>query len=366
MTLAFRGASPDPFIKCLADALQHKAWLVEPPPTSSTMMTTTTIRDPRAAAAAAAAAAAGATAPGATAVRPTASQAGVSGILSRQRAEAAAREKTLGEAFTDMSALMNKAKDMVQLAEHISRALQKQGELGGGGGNNNDGGSGGGEGASASSSEAASEVEVMMLSLGITSPVTRDSAGALYHQELARQLADWLPPVLKSRGGILPLPDVFCLFNRARGSELISPEDLLKACQLWAKLRVPLQFRIFESGVTVVQSLDRSDDEVCALLSRVVASTSDNNNDDDDDECGGGGGGAGVGGVASGVRSMSMKKKKKLGRIDTYGASVALGIPPVIAGEYLLMAERHGILCRDEAPDATYYYPNFFAECRLY
>jgi ESCRT-II complex subunit VPS36 len=53
-------------------------------------------------------------------------------------------------------------------------------------------------------------------------------------------------------GGILPLPDVFCLFNRARGSELISPEDLLKACQLWAKLRIPLTFRRFDSGVTVV------------------------------------------------------------------------------------------------------------------
>ena len=88
--------------------------------------------------------------------------------------------------------------------------------------------------------------------MGIASPVTRDSAGALYHQELSRQLADWLPAVLKGSGGILPLPDVFCLFNRARGSELISPEDLLKACQLWAKLRIPLTFRRFDSGVTVV------------------------------------------------------------------------------------------------------------------
>jgi len=87
-------------------------------------------------------------------------------------------------------------------------------------------------------------------------------AQAMYHQELSRQLADWLPPVLKNAGSILPLTDAFCLFNRARGSELISPEDLLLACQLWEKLSIQLHFRTFESGVKVIQSHDLSDDEV--------------------------------------------------------------------------------------------------------
>jgi ESCRT-II complex subunit VPS36 len=299
------------------------------------------------------------TAPAYTAAR--ASHAGVGGILLRQRQEAAARQNALGEAFTDMEALMDKAKDMVLLAEHFTRALQKQrqatqGDLGGHAGTGTGGGGGGGE--SASSAAEASEMEVMMLSLGITSPVTRDSAGALYHQELARQLADWLPPVLHKAGGILPLPDVFCIFNRARGSELISPDDLLKACQLWAKLRIPLQCRVFSSGVTVVQSLDRSDDEVCAVLLRAVATSDDDvGTDEGAVEAGAGtrnGGAAGVEGVT---------RNHKLRRLDTYGASVALGIPPAIAREYLLMAEGHGILCRDEGPDATYYYPNFFASC---
>ena len=178
-------------------------------------------------------------------------------------------------------------------------------------------------------------MDAMMLSMGIASPVTRETAGALYHQQLARQLADWLPQVLAKRGGILALPDVFCLFNRARGSELISPEDLLKACQLWRRLGVPLQFRRFESGVQVVQSLDRSDDEVCATLTEMINRPLG----EDDDERG------------------------TMRRMDAYSASVALGIPPTIASEYLLMAERHGILCRDDGPEATYFYPNFFPEC---
>ncbi len=56
--------------------------------------------------------------------------------------------------------------------------------------------------------------------------------GARYHIELSRQLADFLATPLSRCGGLLSLPDVYCLFNRARGTELVSPDDLLqvRAC----------------------------------------------------------------------------------------------------------------------------------------
>lgn len=44
------------------------------------------------------------------------------------------------------------------------------------------------------------------------------------------QLADFLRAPLESAGGMMTLPDVFCLFNRARGTELVSPDDLLQVC----------------------------------------------------------------------------------------------------------------------------------------
>ena len=115
----------------------------------------------------------------------------------------------------------------------------------------------------------------MLVSLGIASPVTKASAGALYHRQLSRQLADWLPAALARAGGILALPDVFCLFNRARGAELVSPEDVLKACQLWQSLGITnVQFRRFDSGVLVAHAADRSDDEACAALASFGSKTS--------------------------------------------------------------------------------------------
>ena len=48
----------------------------------------------------------------------------------------------------------------------------------------------------------------------------------------ALQLADFLALRIDKAGGMMPLPDVYCLFNRARGAELISPDDLLTAAKL--------------------------------------------------------------------------------------------------------------------------------------
>lgn len=60
------------------------------------------------------------------------------------------------------------------------------------------------------------ELQGLLLDMGIANPVTRFSAGSLYHQELAKQLADFLKVGnnLAARGGIITLHDAFCLFNR--------------------------------------------------------------------------------------------------------------------------------------------------------
>lgn len=330
LVLAFRGESPDAFTHAVTDALAKKAWLAEPQGGASSS---------RRGGQGGASSVSTRVQPSVPAGQPDpppgpppgsrsafATDAGVGGVLHRQHQEHKQRQTQLGQAFVDMNALMAKAKEMVQLAEHLAAVERRRV-------------TGSDESTGAETAET-TEMDAMMLSMGIASPVTKETAGALYHQQLARQLGDWLPRILAKSGGILPLPDVFCLFNRARGSELISPEDLLKACQLWKRLGVPLQFRRFDSGIQVVQSLDRSDDEVCATLMEMINRPSESESHD-------------------GEKQTSSSPS----RMDTYSASVALGINPTIASEYLLMAERHGILCRDDGPEATYFYPNFFPEC---
>ena len=74
-------------------------------------------------------------------------------------------------------------------------------------------------------------------------------------------------PRLKANAGIMALPDVFCLFNRARGTELVSPDDLLAAVRLFSIIGAPLHLRTFSSGLLVVQSSSHSDAEVSTTSS---------------------------------------------------------------------------------------------------
>ncbi|KAL3731854.1 hypothetical protein ACJRO7_028682 [Eucalyptus globulus] len=99
---------------------------------------------------------------------------GVAGILRREQEMWESTDKSLQDAFQDLNALMSKAKEMVMLAERMrSKLLSAPSQAG-----------------SSNDEELGSKEEMQewLLSVGIVSPVTKESAGALYHQQLSRQV----------------------------------------------------------------------------------------------------------------------------------------------------------------------------------
>ncbi|GMN59214.1 hypothetical protein TIFTF001_028306 [Ficus carica] len=239
---------------------------------------------------------------------------GVSGILRKEQEMWESTDKSLQDAFQDLNALMNKAKEMVMLAEKMRQKLLS--------GTNS-------QTAESNDEEMGSKQEMQdwLLSVGIVSPVTKESAGALYHQQLSRQLADFVKIPLERAGGMINLIDIYCLFNRARGTELISPDDLLQACSLWEKFDVPVMLRKFDSGVRVIQNKSHSDEEVFARIKTLVT-----------------------------------KPDALRTGISASDAAMTLGIAPAMAKEHLLAAESKGLLCRDISPDGFRFYINLFYE----
>ncbi|KAL6989775.1 Vacuolar protein-sorting-associated protein 36 [Sarracenia purpurea var. burkii] len=239
---------------------------------------------------------------------------GVSGILRKEQEMWESTDKSLQEAFHDLNALMSKAKEMVMLAEKMRQKLLS--------GSNN-------QAFAANDEEMGSKEEMQdwLLSVGIASPVTKESAGALYHQQLSRQLADFVKIPLERAGGMMNLIDIYCLFNRARGTELISPEDLLQACSIWEKFDVPVMLRKFDSGVMVIQNKSYRDEE-----------------------------------VFSRIKSLVLKPEALRFGISASDAAITLGIAPAMAKEHLLTAENKGLLCRDISPDGFRFYVNLFQE----
>ncbi|KAJ3669008.1 hypothetical protein LUZ60_010958 [Juncus effusus] len=248
-------------------------------------------------------------------VRITMPVVGISGILRKEQEIWESTDKSLQDAFQDLNALMGKAKEMVQLAEKMRQKLLTTGSNSQTNSNNDE--------------ELGSKQDMQdwLLSVGIVSPVTKETAGALYHQQLSRQLADFVKVPLEKAGGMIALVDVYCLFNRARGTELISPEDLLQACALWEKFDVQVMLRKFDSGVKVIQNKSHSDDEVFSRIS-----------------------------------SLAEKTEALRKGISPSDAAFTLGIAPALAKEHLLSAENRGLLCRDVSAEGFRFYINLFKE----
>ena len=77
-----------------------------------------------------------------------------------------------------------------------------------------------------------SDIQQVMFNMGMTedftSHVSKDISGKQFYQELSSEIEKFLNTVIESDrfSGVIGLIDLFCLYNRARGTDLVSPQDL--------------------------------------------------------------------------------------------------------------------------------------------
>ena len=229
---------------------------------------------------------------------------GVAGIIRKAEEEERKTQSTVQEAFDNLNTLMNSARELVSIANRLQSNYSK----------------------TQPSEEEADEFHQYMLGLGLASPVSRNTVGNKgdFHAELSRQLCDFLQDPLSMNNGTLSLIDVYCLYNRARGSDLVSPDDVLKACNLFEPLGLPLSLKQFPSGVIVVQSAQLSLEQ---------------------------------------VQNICLSHLKLHPHISGLQLADRLNVPLLLATEYLLDAEKRGVLCRDESLQGLCFYLNFFNDC---
>jgi ESCRT-II complex subunit VPS36 len=65
-----------------------------------------------------------------------------------------------------------------------------------------------------------------------TSHVSKEISGKKFYVDLAQEIEKFLNNVIESErfSGVIGLVDLYCLYNRARGTDLVSPGDLNIAC----------------------------------------------------------------------------------------------------------------------------------------
>lgn len=232
-------------------------------------------------------------------------RAGIVGIERQIQAKHDEADKNISAAFEDLSKLMDMAKEMVALSKSIAQKLREKG--------------------STLTDDETIMFKSHLLSLGISDPVTKSAYGSssTYHRELAKQLAEVLEQPVRDAGGILAMTDVYCRINRARGLELLSPEDLLMACKVMESLQLPLRLHVFASGVTVLKLATENDENTATETRQLI------------DEHG----------------SLSAEQLSPL-----------VHIPVILAKERLICAEQKGLACRDDTVEGLRFYPNLFLE----
>lgn len=166
------------------------------------------------------------------------------------------------------------------------------------------------------------EVQSVMFELGVGSHVNKELAGKNYFRELAVELDRFLSKALERFGGLLTLIDLYCVYNRSRGTDLISPEDLYNACLCFSKLNCSVIMRKFDSGVVVVQSKDFDENTQFKKIGEML--------------------------------------KNKSGGMTVEEIASTLKINLVLMKELIHGAENYGHVCRDESAEGVKYFENLF------
>ncbi|VVC91642.1 vacuolar protein-sorting-associated protein 36 [Leptidea sinapis] len=281
--LSFKDGIDAAFYKALSDAVSSKAWERQPIETNAF----SSPNSPKAS------------------VAPTSSKirSGILGIERSIEEQHRATDESISVAFQDLTKLMEKAKDMVSISKTISSKIRdKQGDI---------------------SEDDTVRFKSYLMSLGIDDPVTRDAfrSDSEYYMGLAQQLSDMMVGVLLECGGLMSLADVWCRVNRARGLELISPEDLLNACKLLQTIDAPMSLRKFPSGACVLQLNSQRDEEVAKATSQMIEENG----------------------------ALTPEKLSQIANVSV-----------LLARERLFTTERLGLACRDESIEGLAFYPNLF------
>lgn len=262
---------------------------------------------------------------------------GVDAILSKNKAKHKQAQKLSEDAFSgDAETLLREAKELTDIIHKYVATLERKQKDG----DNTD----------AEKSTDQVELSKMLTNMGMASGLSKEnfSSERQYNEQLAREIADFLR-AMKSRssshGGnnndmnMITLTEVYCLFNRARGTNFISPDDLLNASRLLEVLKLGMSVRTFpDTGVVVIQDDSFRDEHMHKMIMEKCFHIHSEN------DC------------------FSFSDYEEQKGITPLEASRCLNISNVIlVTEHMYSAERKGLVCRDETLEGIRFFPNMFS-----
>jgi len=132
-----------------------------------------------------------------------------------------------------------------------------------------------------------------------------------------------LNTIIDKFGGVVGLIDLYCMYNRARGTDLISPDDLNIACKKLHQSSQRFMMKTYPSGVVTVQSKMFNEAAYYQRLAETIRASN--------------------GGMSANKLAERMN------------------VNVILMKEHLQAAEEKGAVCADESYEGIQYYENRFA-----
>lgn len=99
------------------------------------------------------------------------------------------------------------------------------------------------------------EVNRILKDMGFVSVISRDEEGKDYYHKLATNLYEVCQTTLfKNFGGMVALLDLYYFYNKKRQMSLLSPEELLKACELFPSLGFSARVVHYPNNIVLLES----------------------------------------------------------------------------------------------------------------
>ncbi|MES1919826.1 Vacuolar protein-sorting-associated protein 36, variant 2 [Bonamia ostreae] len=217
----------------------------------------------------------------------------------------------MDKSFEDIKSLLNNAEEMVELAKKLKNSQNE-------------------------------EIDDLFGDLGIVSHISKKNLGSKYYLALAEQMEDFLIRPLETKDGILSLTEIFCIYNKTKVTNFISPgfyqnrkfrhknqiyknfqkDDLINALRIVDEKSKKMKLKKFSSGLNAV------------VLTEIFEKRT--------------------------LYKKFEKFAKEKEHFTVFEICSIFGLSYGIANDLIMEAESDLILCRDETDFGTMFYENKF------
>lgn len=170
---------------------------------------------------------------------------GISKIQEMMKEKMKAQSQVISGGFGDANKFRENAEQLIEIAKNIKVRL-----------------------VNLKANQRTNEVNSILSKIGYVDPVTKEVAGSEYYIKVAEQINNYFSdyfaknPTVK----VITLIDAYCIYNRARGGNTISPKDMMQALKSFSSVSNKIMIKNFNNEMIVLHTKDYSNENILKLI----------------------------------------------------------------------------------------------------